>query len=200
MASGVGTLVAGGACDCSCLCGAGSFPNAMGAGGIGEMGQAPVATTLSTAAIVQPGTPAAAPQNTPAAAQPQVGNSATLSSAAIVKTGQPGNSAPVPQSQVASSASLPAAQPQIISSATLSSTAIVQTTAPASQSTPAAQSQSGASTLELSVSAPLGQAAALANPSSTSAAVPNAAQINISTFSLTSSLVLGSLATPRAKA
>ncbi|KAK0117478.1 hypothetical protein ONS96_013308 [Cadophora gregata f. sp. sojae] len=164
MASGVGTLVPGGACDCSCLCAPGSFPN------MEQMGQAP----------------AAAP-----AVAPAIGTTmTTLTSAAIVKV-TPGVQAP-PQPQ-AESPSVPVAQPQVQPPPSPSP--------PSSASTSAPASSTGASSIELSVSGPFGQAAALVRPSSSTtpggdAAANAAAAINISTFLLTSSLVLGSLASP----
>ena len=189
MASGVGTMVAGGACDCSCLCAPGSFPN------MAQMGQAPAAvpavgttmSTLTSAAIVQVTNGAGAPP--PAAAPAQQG---TLTNPAIVKgtpaaqvPPPPAPPAPQPQAQ---SSSAPVAQPQVQPTPS--------PTPPAPAPAPAAQQ--GASTIELSVSAPLGEAAAVANPSSTAnaadAAANAAAAINIATFSLTSSLVLGNLA------
>ncbi|CZR55467.1 uncharacterized protein PAC_05355 [Phialocephala subalpina] len=171
LASGTGTIAPGGGCNCQCLCGEGSFPN------MGAMGGAPAAagTTLSTVA------------------SPAAINSATLSSAAIVKTsaggaGAAGASAAPAVSSVATSA---AVQPAAVNSATLSSAAIVKTTAPAASAAAAQAGTSAASSLVLSVSGAAGAAAQVAKPSSD--------PIDISTFSLTSSLVLGSLATPSVK-
>lgn len=74
LASGTGTLTPGGACDCQCLCGAGSFPNvnaAQGAvGAIPNMASMGNPTTLTTAVIVsQPGGGPAAQAGSPSSAQ-----------------------------------------------------------------------------------------------------------------------------------
>ena len=183
MALGTGTILANGACDCSCLCGYGSFSMATSV----EPPAAASATTLSTV-ISSPlftlntatSFPAATdlPSAAPSAASASNDLSTTTSSSGSANVGL-STASPAPSAQAESPSP---------SSSSMASTSSSGPAGPQSVTTSAVPTtMSGASTLELSVTAAAADGqAALAQPSSD--------PINISTFSLTSSLILGSLA------
>ncbi|CAG8980525.1 hypothetical protein HYALB_00002522 [Hymenoscyphus albidus] len=238
---GVGTLTPGGACDCSCFCGVGSFPNGPNVNGVPAMGAMPNPaaqgpSTLTTAAIIQQGTPGAGapPAAAPAGAGAPAGGSLSkpLTTDALVK--QPGADAPAketprPEQQAgpananAPNAAAPAAPTKPLTTDALVKQDPAPTPAPAKE-TPKPEQQAGpananapnaatpaAPTKPLTTDALVKQDPA---PTPAPAAVqpvqaqpqvagPNPlvppgepAPIDIRTFSLASTLQLGSLATP----
>lgn len=188
LAMGTGTLQANGACACQCLCGTGSFPN------VAAMNAPPsppaastLATVVSPAALATTLTSAAIQKPSASIAAGAAGAATTLTSAAMQKP-----SASIAAGAASSSQTLATIQKPSASVAVSSPPpAVSPPPPPAPAPAPAAQA-SQVSSLQLSVTAAgngaAGQAAQVAKASA------QTDPINISTFSLTSSLVLGSLA------